>query len=70
MSQLSQIQDLQLNSLSDSREFHGPETTSSFLNGYLLEKGGLRPDIPGNTMVPEREVRREAQNSSIFVPHF
>ena len=28
----------------------------------------LRPDISGNTLVPERETRREPQNSSIPVP--
>ena len=31
---------------------------------------GLRPDISGNTMVLERETRREPQNSSIPVPRF
>ena len=30
----------------------------------------LRPDISGNTMVLEMEMRREPQNTSIFVPHF
>ena len=31
---------------------------------------GLRLNITGNTMVPEREVRREPQDSSIPVPRF
>ena len=30
----------------------------------------LRPDITGNTMVPERDMKREQQNSSISVPRF
>ena len=31
---------------------------------------GLRPDTTANTKVPEREVRRESQNSSILAPRF
>ena len=31
---------------------------------------GLRLDITGKTTVPERETRREPQNSSILVPRF
>ena len=30
----------------------------------------LRPDMSGSTMVPEKEMRREPQNSSIPVPRF
>ena len=31
---------------------------------------GVRPDIPGNTKRPERELRREPQDSSMPVPRF
>ena len=44
-----------------------PEKDEPLLFSTIQE---LRPDIPGNTMVPEREIRREPQNSSIRVPRF
>ena len=31
---------------------------------------GMRPDVTGGIMVPEREMRREPQNSSTPVPRF
>ena len=37
---------------------------------FASSSRGLRPDIVGNTMSPEREMRREPQDSSILVPRF
>ena len=46
----------------------GPSSAVFENSRNLASSCGLRPDITGNTMVPEREMRREPQNSSILVP--
>ena len=47
-------------------------TSSLFDNSKNLASSshGLRPDIPGNTKRPEREMKREPQDSLIPVPRF
>ena len=47
-------------------------TSALFENSKNLASSAheMRPDISGNTMVLEREMRREPQNSSIPVPRF
>ena len=48
-------------------------TTSALFNNsknFATSSQELRPDSEGNTKRPEREMRREPQNSSIPVPRF
>ena len=70
--------------MSDARGFYDPEPGSSSgathvpsqpstipsSKNLASSSRGFRPDFTRNTTVPEREMRREPQNSSIPVPRF
>ena len=56
--------------VSESPAREGPPSALFENSKNLASSRGSRPDITGNTTVPEREIRREPRNSSILVPRF